>query len=84
MSQNDDTGDHSALRQEEGAMAGLWMESTKKYDVHVSAPIQYESSWTSLGTDGGEENVIETEILSGIRVEREVQFLRPKGTFHPT
>jgi len=58
-------------------MAGSWMESTNEYDVHVSAPIQQESSWTPLGTDGGEENATEMEILSGIRVEREVQVLRP-------
>lgn len=81
ISNNDDAGDQSALKQEAGVVSGAWSKTKNKYDVQVSAPAQRENRWTPLGTDRGVQRDMELGNLAHIRVDSEVEVVRPQTAF---
>lgn len=80
---DDDVGDHSALKQEEGlARSGTWSKPQNGYGVRAAAPSQHESGWTPLESNGDDESAVEMENMHGIGVDREVEVLRPENVYY--
>ncbi|KAK4696408.1 hypothetical protein P7C71_g1495, partial [Lecanoromycetidae sp. Uapishka_2] len=77
----ENTDEQFILKMEEGVTSRPWSKSKSKYDVRVSAPARQESGWTPLVTQGDNNNATEMDNLNTIRVDREVEVLRPKEAY---